>query len=140
MEKVILDMKILFYLPEPAATDQRFQRLVDQVNLKATAEVIRTLNHLDLRLRQPKYDLAFAVLFAQSTQGLEDLMRLGDLLNDLKIILILPDKDRETVLRGHKIFPRFVTDISDDFWMLEAVIEKMLNNLDPNLKIQNKTS
>ena len=57
------------------------------------------------------------------------MISLSNLLLDLKIVLILPDRDREIILWGHKLYPRFLTNIEDDFESLKLVIEKMAGHL-----------
>ncbi len=125
-------MKVIFFLPEPIGAGERFQGLVDLANSAAETVVTRTIDDLTHNLRQPKYDLAFAVLFPGSKSELSDLLKMKDLLQDVRIVLILPDRDGDTTMMGHKLYPRFLTDIEDKSNTLELVINKMLDNLNPN--------
>ena len=122
-------MRVIFFLPESISADERFQNLVELVNSQAEAVVTRTIDDLTHNLRQPKHDLAFAVLFPGSKSELSDLLKMKDLLQDVRIVLILPDRDGDTTMMGHKLYPRFLTDIEDKSNTLELVINKMLDNL-----------
>jgi len=51
---------------------------------------------------------------------------LSDWLWDTRIILILPDRDRETITNGLKLRPRFFTYADEDFGEVAAVLAKML--------------
>ncbi len=126
-----VQMRVIFFLPE-SISDERFQGLVELVNSQAEAVVAQTLEGLTHNLRQPKHDLAFAVLITSNQEELTSLIKLGILLEDLRIVLILPDRDGDTITMGHKLYPRFLTDIEDTSNTLELVINKMLDNLNPN--------
>ena len=125
-------MRVIFFLPEPIGAYERFQGLLELINSVAEAMVTRTIDDLTHNLRQPKHDLAFAMLFSGSKSELSDLLKMKDLLEDVRIVLILPDRDKETTMMGHKLYPRFLTDIEDKSNTLELVINKMLDNLNPN--------
>jgi len=125
-------MKVIFFLPESTSALERFHDLVELVDFRAEAVVVRTIGDLTHYLRHPKRDLAFFVLIAGNQEELTSLIKLGGLLEDVSIILILPDRDKETTMAGHKLYPRFLTDIEDKSNALELVINKMLNNLNSN--------
>ncbi len=127
-------MKVIFFLPKSISADERFQGLVELVNSQTEAVVTLTIDDLTHNLRQPKHDLAFAVLFPGSKSELSNLLKMKDLLQDVRIVLILPDRDEVTTMMGHKLYPRFLTDIEDKSNTLELVINKMLDNLNPNRK------
>jgi len=44
----------------------------------------------------------------------------------MRIILILPDEDNETITMGHTLFPRFSTYADSDFKDVAAVLKKMI--------------
>ncbi len=129
-------MRVIFFLPESIHANERFQNLVELINSIAEAVVTRTIDDLAQNLRQPKHDLAFAVIFPRSKSELSDLLKMKDLLQDVRIVLILRDRDEETTMMGHKLYPRFLTDVEDKSNTLELVINKMLDNLNPNRKTQ----
>ncbi len=128
-------MKVIFFLPESTSALERFQGLVELVNSQAEAVVTRTIDDLTHNLRQPKHDLAFVVFFAGNKQELLNIIDLSGLLQDVRIIIVLPDRDTDTIRMGHKLYPRFLTDIEDKSNTLELVINKMLDNLNPNREI-----
>lgn len=125
-------MKVIFFLPESTSVLERFQGLVELVNSQAEAVVTRTIDDLTHNLRQPKHDLAFVVFFTCSKQELLNIIDLSGLLKDVRIIIVLPDRDTDTIRMGHKLYPRFLTDIEDKSNTLELVINKMLDNLNPD--------
>jgi len=51
--------------------------------------------------------------------------------DDKKVLLILPDADRNTVSMGHQLRPRFVTSQGQRFDNLCAVLKKMIDSTQP---------
>lgn len=133
-------MKTIFYQPEQADTDKKFQKLADRVNSMITVETVRTIEDLKLNLGKPKHDLAFVVLCANSKHELISLLEIKNYLEDVKILLIVPDGRKETISLGFKLYPRFITSINDDYYTLTAIIIKMVNNLIPGSNIGKKDS
>ena len=75
-----------------------------------------------------------AVLLAASKGQLSELLSLRELLNDVRIILILPDRGRETISQGHLLRPRFLSYADGDLTDVIAVLSKMLERLNRNSK------
>jgi hypothetical protein len=73
------------------------------------AEACRDLASLEKRLRQPRAGLCMLVFFAADKAELNGLTALGSCLGDLPLILVLPDREEGTVIRGHRLYPRFLT-------------------------------
>ncbi len=121
-------MKVIFYLPESNKTEFKFQALLKQVRFAAEVDLAGTPAELEEFLRRPRYNLAFVILVAPSREELSNLIDLGRLLRDVRIVLVLPDTDDETMMLGYKLYPRFSIDIADNTDSLEAVVEKMLEN------------
>jgi hypothetical protein len=48
------------------------------------------------------------------------------LLQDVRTILILPDRRAETIATGHNLQPRFLGCLDDDAEEIAAVLKKML--------------
>ncbi|MBF0510583.1 MAG: hypothetical protein HQK57_16890 [Deltaproteobacteria bacterium] len=54
------------------------------------------------------------------------LLLIRDLLLDVKMILILPDKEENTVAVGHALYPRYMTYADGDLQDVVEVIKKCL--------------
>jgi hypothetical protein len=53
------------------------------------------------------------------------------LFGNIKIVLILPDRNNETIVIGHKLRPRFLSYTDSDFIDVAVVLENMLKILNP---------
>ena len=89
-------------------------------------EVFRSMDGLSARLRQPLDDPAIAVLIAQTWGELANFLQIRNLLRDVRVVLVLPDRDAETIAKGHVLQPRFFSYLDSDAGEVTAVVEKML--------------
>ncbi len=118
------EMNVLFYLNG----NERLYWLLHMVCLKARTRVFHRIKDLARRLRQPKYNVTFIVLVADTGDDLLEMLSIRRLLSDVPVILILPDRREETIATGHKLYPRFLTYVDGDLEEVGAVFERMLEN------------
>ena len=119
-------MNLLFYTPQKEGAGERLQNIFDTLVPQGMGETYRTISSLAHRLRQPRYDATIAVLLAASREDLYDLLSIRDLFRGISIILILPDRNADTIAKGHKLRPRFLTYKDSNFGAITAVLGKML--------------
>jgi hypothetical protein len=100
------------------------QRNIKQLGPPNNIEVYRNIESLSRRLRQPGADQGIAVLLVANKDDLLDILSIRDLLRNVRIILILPDKEEDTIAKGHMLRPRFLSYIDSDFADVFAVLAK----------------
>jgi len=66
------------------------------------------------------------VLLAETRRRLEALRELEDLLEDSRLILVVPDGEATTLSMAQKLYPRFFTPLADRYDDLCAVIDRMM--------------
>jgi hypothetical protein len=118
-------MNLFFYSRQ---TDGQLQGLVEALGPEEKLEVCRSIESLSERLYLPRSSPCIAVLDARSKRELSDIVSLGHLFNDVRVILILPDRRDETIALGHRVRPRFLTFGDSDFTEVLEVIRKMLGH------------
>lgn len=123
-------MNILYYTSTINGAGERLQEAIESVVQAENTEVYRNLESFIQRLRRPTQLLDVSILFANSRTDFLDLLSIRDLLLNLRIILILPDGNKETITRGHTLFPRFLTYANSDFKDVAAVLKKMIQKTD----------
>jgi hypothetical protein len=121
-------MNILVYIGRNNAAGKRLQCKIEPLVSKNQTEICRTIDGLSRRLRQPRYNLAVAVLLATSRRDLLELFSIRDLLWDIRVILVLPDMEDDAVAKGHTLRPRFLTYADSDLSDVAAVLSNMLRN------------
>jgi len=88
--------------------------------------VISTMDNLVSRLRHPFLKPAIIVLIAGSNSDFLDMQQMKWLLHDICTILILPDRNKETVTAGHCLQPRYMGCLDDNADEIAVVLCKML--------------
>jgi hypothetical protein len=127
-------VSVLFYSKATKGAGKRGQKIIEAQVPGEQIEIYRTIERLSNRLHQPTYNLDITILLAASKVDLFDLLSIQDLLTDIRIILILPDRESDTISKGHKLYPRFVSYADGDLKDVAAVLSKMLGNLYPDKK------
>ncbi|MCG6535460.1 MAG: hypothetical protein L7F78_12400, partial [Syntrophales bacterium LBB04] len=82
------------------------------------------------RLLVPLGDLSIAVICVSSQKEFSSLLAIKDLFKDMRIILILPDRERATVSKGHGLKARFLSYKDSDFSDVAAVLHHMVEKMD----------
>ncbi len=120
---------VLFVNGKCAAAGNRLQKSIESVVSGQDLEIQRSIKDLSKRLNRFPRNIDLAVLFAASKDQLSELLSLRELLYDVRIILILPDRGRETISKGHLLRPRFLGYADGDLTDVIAVLSKMLGCL-----------
>ena len=66
-----------------------------------------------------------AIFMAESQEQLLDILSLHDLLENVRIILVLPDRVHDTTSKGLLLRPRFMEYVDGNFENIAAVLNKM---------------
>ncbi len=69
---------------------------------------------------------SIAVLAAANARELKEMQDLGDLIQDIGIILVLPDWQESTLRQAHLLRPRFCCQKNDNYAGLHQIVRKMV--------------
>jgi hypothetical protein len=116
---------ILFYSGAESDSTQPICRMMSDVLPDQEFDICRSFVSLYQLFHQPGFDPNLAVLIPGSKEGLKNIISLRDLLLDKRIILILPDRDAESISMAHIISPRFLGYADSPYKLVGAVIKKM---------------
>ena len=130
-----------------APTDKYFSHLtsdvLDYLQSVDNVDIYKTIENFSERITRPKKLDTIIIICAESRQDLKKLMSYKDFLNNTKIILVLPDREKETIDMSLLFFPRFYIFADQDFKQIYAVVKKMLskpkvrkNNINKNTNKQ----
>jgi hypothetical protein len=123
-------VKLLLYAGADE-TGQRLRRCIDPLASNRSLEACGTIDSLIRRLRQPIGDLVLAVILATSRAEFDEIVGIGRLLEDIRTIIIVPDRRPETISAAHKLHPRLISSADEDFKDLAEVVAHMLERLSP---------
>ena len=119
-------MDLIIYSSIMEGAGERLQKMIEAVVPTEGKKICRTIEGLSHRLRQPAKKPVVAVLLANDRKDLLNILSIRDLLCDIRLILILPDREEDTLTKGHTLGPRYLTYSDSDFWEVAAVLGKML--------------
>ncbi len=121
-------MRLILYAPPLNTAGQRLLQIVRSLGAEKRHEFYATIKKLDARLRRPMGSASVAVLCPANNDDLAALIAIRHLLRDLRVILVLPDGQAQTISDGHALRPRFVSYADGDFSDVAAVVVKMACN------------
>ena len=121
--------KVLFYIPADTGIEEQIQREIVFEVLSEEIEICRTIASLSARLLVFGNKPDIAVLFAVTRRELSALYSIRHLLSDLRFIIVLPDRQKDSVSLGHALYPRFLSYVDGDFKDVAAVLAKMTENI-----------
>ena len=119
-------MDLVFYSPVSGSPEERLQRVIESVIPAWGGAVCRTIDDLSERLLQPTNDLAIALLLAEKRGDIEELLSVSSLFRNTRIILVVPDRDKETIAAAHLLRPRLLTYSDSDFDDVFTVMTKII--------------
>jgi hypothetical protein len=120
-------MKIIYCCPGKDAGCEKVRRIIDILVVADAFEVFLALPDFEKFLRHNLTSGDLVILHASTSAHLESFVSIRDLLIGNKVILILPDRKRETVILGHTLRPRFITYNDSDYLEMASVLCNMIN-------------
>jgi len=119
-------MKLIFY--EKIGNDIAGQliRMMRAPIEKDEVHVYRRINDLSHELAQLSNYLFLLVIIVKDREDLVNIQEIKGLFRDMRIIVILPDRESETVKLGHELQPRFLTFRDADVSEVSRILGKML--------------
>jgi hypothetical protein len=123
-------MGLILYLPGKDEASAILLRIVRSAIPDHAIEIYSSISDLSERLHQSMLDAGVAVLHVASRAELMEIIYLEDLLRELKIVLVLPDSQPDTLDRAYTLCPRFIVAAESDFKHLGSVLKKMVDLYD----------
>ena len=121
-------MQLLFYSSGEDQNDKRLEAAVRKVIPESQIAFFKSLEDFRERLQRPVEPDSIAVLSASNRQELRRMQALRELLPEIYVILVVPDRKKGTIELAHFLLPRFLSQIESDFTDLSQVVNKMYTN------------
>ncbi len=120
--------KVLALIPHGATGGEKVREAIEQTVPEEHIEIHGELGAFFRRLREPLNGAPVVVLFAATTEDLAGLAPVRDFLEGLRMILLLPNDEEETIAKGYKLHPHVVGQGSTFLAQLPAVLSKILKD------------
>jgi hypothetical protein len=119
-------MRVLFYAQSGDQAGDRLKQTLDETLPPDIVETQRSLTGMVQRLRNNRADLEVVIMMPANRLELSGIFKILDELGDVRLVLVLPDEEDETIAMAHRLRPRFVTYTNGDYSELRQVLQKML--------------
>lgn len=122
-------MQIYLFSSEIKEIGERIQGIIQELLPSDYLEILRSVESLSWKLQEPQEeqgDKPIVVAVVRGKEELLDLISIRELLYPVRLVLVLPDAEKDTVSLGHRLRPNFLTYIHSDLKELEAVLQRML--------------
>jgi hypothetical protein len=120
---------VLFYVKSLNKIDREFEKAIEESLPRDQVEMCRSLEELLAKLRTGERDALVALLLASDKQDLRDIILAKPFLGNVRSVLVLPDREEETIALGHTLLPRFIAYRDGDWHETAAVLEKLLEKM-----------
>jgi len=100
----------------------KLRRLVPEEKL----EIYRSIEELVHGLYRLNSYNTILLLQAKDREELSRIVSLRDLLQGLRVILLIPDREGDTISLAHRLRPRFLSNSEKDFSDTFSVLQKMM--------------
>jgi len=119
--------KVITYTDLSSGASEKLLQIVKGIVASDQIESFISIEGLKTRLRKSLYDVDAVVLIVESGETLEKILTIMDLLRVVSVIMVLPDRDQDTISKGYTVWPRFVSYLDSDFSEIGVVLSKMVN-------------
>lgn len=103
----------------------RLQRVVAESVSSGCIERFLSITFFSKRLCRFPRDIDLVVILPRDGNEISELIPLRDLIDDIRVILVLPDSKEDTVTKGHLLRPVFVKSVHNDFRHIGDVVAKI---------------
>ena len=121
-------MELLFYASRNEKNEKRLETAIGVAAAGIEIERFTRLDDLRDRLRDLVEPNSIAVLTAANREELLKLQAFGDMLTEIYIILVIPDRRKSTIKLAYFLKPRFLSSIKDHFNDLKQIIAKIVQS------------
>jgi hypothetical protein len=117
---------ILLYGRVPGGPGGRLQTAVEDLVRPHDLAVVHSTRMLDEHLRHACDAPCLAVFVTERRDELRELLSLSDLLEDVPVFLVVPDRSEETLQLAHRFHPRYIITPDEDASEFAAVLRKKI--------------
>jgi hypothetical protein len=118
-------MELLLYAPVPQDVRERVVDTLEPVVPDDSMRVCSTIANLYQNLQMPKQHLTIAVLVLSNRNDLKKLRSIRPMFQGVRVLLVLPDTEEETIAMAHRFQPRYLTFVDKNIPALATVVDRM---------------
>ncbi len=104
------------------------EKTVRGVVSERSIQVFNSIEDFTRKIRDPGSRIDVAVILAAGGKELQRFIALGELLDGVRVILVLLEDSTETIIQAHQLRPRFIGRGTCDFPIVGLVLQKMMES------------
>lgn len=113
-------------MPQKSSEADKFFESLSTFLPEIPYQLCQSSDQLLLLLRKAYLGTHVIVLFLQTRGELEEILPLQDYFEGMKLLLVLPDEENQTIAQALRLLPRYKSSIGGNFTELCMVLKKMI--------------
>ncbi len=118
--------EIIIYSTLNNGGDDKLQEIIGSIDSEYAKEFYHSIDNLIKRLRKPIGGDTIGLFITADRQELLELLSVQYLFRNIRIVLVLPDREDYTVSKGYSLRPRYLGYSDGDLSDVAAVMGKMV--------------
>ena len=118
--------KLIVYSKDKNEFSIELEKMIEKLASSKNVEIYRATLDLTLRLRMPLCESAIAILVISDEKDLKNMLSIQSLLINMRVVLILPDRNNGTIAAGHSLHPRYLSFKDNSLKDIKAVLTRMI--------------
>ena len=118
-------MNIVMFFNKSLNAGFRLFNVIEPYIDKDQIDIFRSIDDFSFKMLQPLPSQVIIIVLPANLKELFYLISINDLFTGRSLILILPDRDKETTKVGFKLYPRFVSYSDSNFSDVGMVFAKL---------------
>lgn len=121
-------MTVFLYSSDLKGKGKEIHQIMEELLPSDRIEVHRSIESLSRKLQEPQQQRPVVIVLVFRREELLDIVSIREQLHQFRLILVLPDAEKETISLGHSLRPNYLTYVHRDLEELKAVLKKMLKS------------
>jgi hypothetical protein len=131
-------MSLTIYAKNLRGPETKLQVLCESLVEKDKINVFSSIDSLREWLFLKAREKAVVFLITEDKDELEDLLPVIELFRKVQLILVLPDREPQTIRIGYQLEPRFLTFIDSGLGVLKGILKNMLGRTNGSLELSKR--
>lgn len=119
-------MKTVLYADDLTALGETLKNIIQARVSGIQVEDCNSIEHISQTLRQPLNNVSVVIFLIASMEELVQINSMHTLFDNIRVILILPDRKKETIVLGLKLKTSFVSYVDSDLQDVASVLNQII--------------
>ena len=118
-------MKLIIYAENRTEMGKKLTISIQDKLPKIQIDTITSINDLSRKLGRPLNRVAVIVIFVTCQKDIDQWLGLKSLFDNIRLILVLPDRTKGMVASGLQLHPSFISYSDSDYRYITSVLKKI---------------